>query len=175
MPTFLFPSLLVLGLFPLALAVRIVVDDANSSWTYSSPWNAVSPSNPCSSCLINPEPSKALNQTWHDTAYVNTAQLSFTGVSIEIYTICPLALSSGDFYGTNLTFTLDSISTSRLGNRNVGIADRGPLWEQLEYKAHRKPWDDLCIFNLDSDRFPSNGQRILTLEGLRSLFIASKD
>jgi hypothetical protein len=110
MPTFLFPSLLVLGLFPLAFAVRIIVDDTNSSWIYSSPWNAVSPSNPCLECLINPEPSKALNQTWHDTAYVNTAQLSFTGVSVEIYTICPPPLSSGDFYGTNVTFTLDNIT-----------------------------------------------------------------
>ena len=110
MPTFLSLGLLVLGLFPVAFAVRIVVDDANSSWTYSSPWNAVSPSNPCSSCLINPDPSKALNQTWHDTAYVNTAQLSFTGVSIEMYTICPPGLSDGDSYGTNFTFTLDSIA-----------------------------------------------------------------
>src|ERR1700722_1902225 len=86
---------------------RIFVDDANSSWTYSEPgWNAISPTTPCAMCTMA-DPSKAFNNTWHDTSTFDTAQLAFTGVSIEVYTICPDPTSG---YGTNFTFTLDSVA-----------------------------------------------------------------
>jgi len=86
---------------------RIVVDDANSSWTYTGMWNAITPATPCPACGTQPDPSQAFNHTWHDTVSLNSAQLAFTGVSIEVYTICP-GTESG--YGTNFTFTLDSVA-----------------------------------------------------------------
>jgi len=84
---------------------RIFVDDANSSWTYIGAWNVITPATPCAMCTMA-DPSKAFNHTWHDTSGLSSAQLAFTGVSIEVYTICP-DVESG--YGTNFTFTLDDI------------------------------------------------------------------
>ena len=90
---------------------RIVVDDANSSWTYTGAgWNAVTPATPCTACATQPDPSKVFNHTWHDTALLTSAQLAFSGVSIEVYTICPPAQSDGSYYGTNFTFTLDNVA-----------------------------------------------------------------
>src|SRR5271170_388259 len=85
---------------------RIVVDDANSSWTYIGGWNAITPATPCPMCT-QPDPSQAFNHTWHDTDLISSAQLAFSGVSIEVYTICP-NVESG--YGTNFTFTLDNVA-----------------------------------------------------------------
>ena len=111
MPTLAVLPSLVFTLFLSArvTGVSILVDDASSRWTYSTPWNAITPTNPCPSCLIQPDEARAYNHTWHDTAFVNTAQLSFTGVSLDVYTICPPPLSSGAAYGTNFTFTLDNV------------------------------------------------------------------
>ena len=111
MPTLDAVALLVFTLFLSArvTGVSILVDDASSRWTYSTPWNAISPTSPCTSCLIQPDEARAYNHTWHDTAFVNTAQLSFTGVSLDVYTICPPPLGSGAAYGTNFTFTLDNV------------------------------------------------------------------
>src|ERR1700722_9084340 len=104
-----------LTLFSVFLAsthgTRIVVDDANSSWAYTGTgptgWNAITPATPCMGCATQPDPSQAFNHTWHDTVYLNSAQLAFSGVSIEVYTICPGTQSN---CGTNFTFTLDSVA-----------------------------------------------------------------
>jgi hypothetical protein len=97
------------ALFVSTHAVRILVDDANSTWSYSGSWNAITSSTPCSACATQPDPSKAYNNSWHDTALDGMAQLGFTGVSIEVYTICPPRQSDGSYYGTNFSFTLDNV------------------------------------------------------------------
>jgi hypothetical protein len=92
------------GLVVSSLAVNVIVDDANSSWTFSGSWNAITPADPCSGCLIQPVPSMAFNQTWHDTdAPGASAELRFNGISIQIYTIC----ANDTIFGTNFSFTLD--------------------------------------------------------------------
>jgi hypothetical protein len=99
------------GLVVSSLAVNIIVDDANPAWTFSAPgsWNAITPTDPCDTCTITPDPSKAFNHTWHDTTHVASAHLLFSGVSIQIYTICQL-VNGTSTYSTNFSFTLDDIS-----------------------------------------------------------------
>jgi hypothetical protein len=90
------------GLVASSLGVNVVVDDANSAWMFSGAWNAITPTNPCGGCTIQPDPSRAFNHTWHDTSNdVASAQLAFNGVSIQIYTICPSANGTSTF-GTNV-------------------------------------------------------------------------
>jgi hypothetical protein len=97
------------GLVVSSLAVNVIVDDANSSWTFSGSWNAITPTEPCATCTITPDPSKAFNHTWHDTSgQVASAQLPFDGVSIQIYTICP-PTNGAVIYYTNFSFVLDNI------------------------------------------------------------------
>jgi hypothetical protein len=107
MPRQRYLTFLVLVLSAVVTGVRVLVDDSNPLWIYSGRWNAISPSNPCPACQIQLDPERALNRTWHDTALVNTVQLSFPGVSIEVYAICPPPLDSGSTYHMNYTFTFD--------------------------------------------------------------------
>jgi hypothetical protein len=86
-------ALAILTLFtalPLStLAVPHIVDDNDPGWTYSGDvWHAIKPDSPCGSCSLNPDPALALNSTWHDSTDDTTAQLEFTGISIEVYVIC---------------------------------------------------------------------------------------
>ena len=107
-------TLTTLGLISVALSVpvlgkRIFVDDSASNWTYSVGWRSASASTTCTSCTTQPDPARALDRTWHDTIGPGNARLSFSGVSIELYTICPPPSADGSFYGTNFTFTLDGV------------------------------------------------------------------
>jgi hypothetical protein len=99
------------GLVVSSSGVNIIVDDANSTWTFSplGSWNAITPTEPCSGCWIHPDPSKVFNHTWHDTSGPPaSAQLLFNGVSIQIYTICPPGNGSAT-YNTSFSFTLDNV------------------------------------------------------------------
>jgi hypothetical protein len=100
-------GVLICGLSLSTLGVRVVVDDANTTWEYSGPWNVITPSTPCEPCVAKPDPARAFNHTWHDVAVLATAQLVFTGVSVEVYTICPSQIYAS--YGTNFSFSLDNI------------------------------------------------------------------
>jgi hypothetical protein len=98
--------LLFSGLIVSCLSANVFVDDADPTWTFTGSWHGIAPSHPCTNCTLHPDPSRAFDQTWHDTSgNVAFAQLSFIGVSIQIYTICPPA----NFW-TNFTFTLDNIN-----------------------------------------------------------------
>jgi hypothetical protein len=89
-------------------ATCITVDDADlTQWSYTGPWNAITPTDPCSACATQPDPTQAFNHTWHDSSLPVTARLVFTGIAIEVYTICPPYNASG-YYGTNFTFLLDA-------------------------------------------------------------------
>jgi hypothetical protein len=103
--------LFISGLVVSSLGVNIIVDDANPAWLFLDPgnWNVITPTEPCSGCGVQPDPSRAFNHTWHDTSSnVASAQLLFNGVSIHIYTICP-AVNGSDTYYTNFSFELDNI------------------------------------------------------------------
>jgi hypothetical protein len=97
------------GLVVSCLSANVYVDDADPAWAFSGVWNVITPSNPCPGCVIQPDPFEAFDGTWHDTSNdVASAQLSFTGVSIQIYTICPPVTGSWTFF-TNVSFTLDGV------------------------------------------------------------------
>jgi hypothetical protein len=98
-------SLVLAQLTVSVLTDRIVVDDSAGNWTYSLGWRSATASAPCTTCTAQPDPARALGRTWHDTIGPGYADLSFTGISIELYTICPDRSSS---YGTSFSFTLDN-------------------------------------------------------------------
>jgi hypothetical protein len=76
------------GLIVSCLSANIIVDDADPGWTFSGKWNAITPSERCSGCIIQPDPSRVYDGTWHETSDDEaSAELSFTGVSIRIYAI----------------------------------------------------------------------------------------
>jgi hypothetical protein len=97
------------GLVVSSLAVNVIIDDANSSWTFSGSWNAITPTDPCDTCTITPNASMAFNHTWHETSTSgSSAQIRFNGVSIQVYTVLPPGNNAAEF-STNLSFTLDDI------------------------------------------------------------------
>ena len=100
-------TLICSGLAPSVLSERITVDDAHSLWTYTGSWVNITPSNPCPTCWMQPDPQRALNYTWHDTFERASASLSFTGVSIEIHVINPPNFNLT--FRNNWSFVLDSV------------------------------------------------------------------
>jgi hypothetical protein len=95
-----------------AHAANVTIDDANPLWRYSSAvgatgWGELYPGHSCSFCLSQPDPTLAHNRTWHDTDRANSASITFLGVAITVYGICPGPLSGGSVYVTNYSFTLD--------------------------------------------------------------------
>jgi hypothetical protein len=67
----------------------------------------------CSFCLSQPDPTRANNRTWHDTDRANSATLTFLGIALTVYGICPGPLPGGSVYVTNYTFTLDGQDAGR--------------------------------------------------------------
>jgi hypothetical protein len=102
-------------------ATNVTVDDTSLAWIYSKgSWYAVSASTPCAACEAKPDPSKAYNSTWHDTGYGDSATLSFTGVSLNVYVICPGPLPVSVFDATNFTFTLDGVDAGAFNGPSLG-------------------------------------------------------
>jgi hypothetical protein len=116
------PALVLLFAVAIGYATNVVVDDTSLSWIYSKGgfWTAVSPSTPCPSCESQPDPSKTYNSTWHDTAYGDSATLSFTGVSLDVYVICPGPLPVSVFDATNFTFTMDGVDAGAFNGPSLG-------------------------------------------------------
>jgi hypothetical protein len=101
------------GLVVSCLSANVYVDDADLTWAFSghgdSEWVTITPSNRCPGCALQPDPSRAFDGPWHDTSNNNaSAQLVFTGVSIQIYTTCPPVIGPWAFF-TNVSFKLDEI------------------------------------------------------------------
>ena len=99
-------SLILSSLIVYTSAVRVTVDDANTTfWSFTHEWVAISTQTPCQNCTSRPDTSKVFDQTWHDGSGPrvppDSAQLTFTGVSFEIYAICT------NDYGINASFILD--------------------------------------------------------------------
>ncbi|KAH9858313.1 hypothetical protein C2E23DRAFT_880942 [Lenzites betulinus] len=91
----------------------IVVDDTDSSLVYSPP-DQWSQGADCQVCAIHPDPSDALDGTWHDTTSTGTQprsiQFSFTGIAVEVFNILSGPVTSDNSAVTahvDLTFTLD--------------------------------------------------------------------
>ena len=86
-----------------ALGDRIVVDDSDPSWTYTGSWSTINGSHPCPSCELQPDPGRAVMESWHDTGSDgSSATLSFTGVSVQIFAINP------PNYNSSWSFKLDA-------------------------------------------------------------------
>jgi hypothetical protein len=108
-------TILFLLLLPFVHAANVTVDDANPLWKYSAAvgstgWGELYPGHMCSFCLSQPDPTRAHNRTWHDTDRANSASLTFLGIAITVYGICPGPLPLGAVYVTNYSFTLDGQS-----------------------------------------------------------------
>ncbi|KAJ7677686.1 hypothetical protein DFH06DRAFT_558758 [Mycena polygramma] len=69
------------------------VDDADSAFTFTGSWTAVSASNPCNFCSSKPDASQTFDGTWHDGNYRTGASettggsFTFTGSAVYIFGI----------------------------------------------------------------------------------------
>ncbi|KAJ7093676.1 hypothetical protein C8R44DRAFT_814951 [Mycena epipterygia] len=87
-----------------AASTNITIDDTNGTfWTFVGGWHAVTPTTPCppTTCFAQPDPSLAINKTWHDGNTLS-GSCSFQGSAIYIYGI-DLAATSG----TNISFDMN--------------------------------------------------------------------
>ncbi|KAJ6595798.1 hypothetical protein DFH09DRAFT_906229 [Mycena vulgaris] len=86
------------------------VDDTNSTfWSWGDLWNAVTPSAPCSGCLIQPDPSQVYKHTWHDGSTLGDSRrvgsFSFQGSAVYIYGI-------DSTNPANISFSMDDASVT---------------------------------------------------------------
>lgn len=58
--------------------VEVSLDDNSPNITYTGAWHAISASQPCTSCALNPDASKIYLQTWHDGQAQVTGDRSIT-------------------------------------------------------------------------------------------------
>ncbi|KAI0789544.1 hypothetical protein C8Q75DRAFT_718548 [Abortiporus biennis] len=100
-----------------AALVNITIDDSGTdpitgtSIVYSPP-DSWSPGQTCTDCQAHPDPSLALDHTWHDVLYIPannvnlTASLQFEGSAI--YVFCILAHTSSPLDGnSDMSFSID--------------------------------------------------------------------
>ncbi|KAI5117137.1 hypothetical protein M0805_008256 [Coniferiporia weirii] len=105
------------ALSTLKVSSNVTVDDQNGDQktgampTYSpvSVWNQGAN---CSHCKARPDPSLALDSTWHDTtanpgADFPTVEISFTGTAVYAFFITGNDIPGATVSLSNLTFTLD--------------------------------------------------------------------
>ncbi|EJD45761.1 hypothetical protein AURDEDRAFT_114052 [Auricularia subglabra TFB-10046 SS5] len=109
------------------------IDDADDFWVYSGPWGTISKAQPCAQCVTKPNPDLAHGTTWHDLSQAGSAQLSFTGTAIWIYTICPGPLEGGGAFSSNFAFTLDGKPDGTFAGPATGCKQYE--YNQLVYKA----------------------------------------
>ncbi|KAJ6571278.1 hypothetical protein B0H19DRAFT_658936 [Mycena capillaripes] len=67
-------------------------DDADSSFSWTTDWNAVSPSSPCHGCASKPDATQIQNQTYHDgnigsRGGATEGSFTFQGSAVYIYGI----------------------------------------------------------------------------------------
>jgi hypothetical protein len=116
------------------LAVNVTVDDANQSWSYITAvggygWNAISPSSPCSTCLIVLDPTQVYNSTWHSTSCGGcSASISFNGTSGTLYGVS-VSVSPGFTLPSNYSFVLNGKDSGfTIFDRSVGYIYHFPLF-----------------------------------------------
>ncbi|KAJ6513601.1 hypothetical protein C8R47DRAFT_616016 [Mycena vitilis] len=69
------------------------VDDADSAFTFTGSWTAVSASNPCNFCSSKPDASQTFDGSWHDGNYragaseTTGGSFTFTGSAVYIFGI----------------------------------------------------------------------------------------
>ncbi|KAJ7468722.1 hypothetical protein FB451DRAFT_1039112 [Mycena latifolia] len=83
------------------------------------------PDGNCSGCSVKPDPTLALNRTWHDSTQRAgdspcSVTIQFTGTAISLFCIVP----ADDITNlVNLTFTLDGQSSGSYTHAPVGSKD----------------------------------------------------
>ena len=120
------------------LAVNVTIDDANRLWSYITAadlgghlnWNAISPSLPCSTCLIVLDPTQVYNGTWHDASCSGcSASISFSGTSGTLYGIIPESIAPDYTLPNNYSFVLNGKDSGfTLFDRGVDYIYHSPLF-----------------------------------------------
>jgi len=72
-------------------AKNISIDDTEDAWSFEpvSYFGSVSTAAPCNECTSQPDSRQAFHGTWRDCVKRGTATLTFEGVGVTVYTICP--------------------------------------------------------------------------------------
>ncbi|KAF8200463.1 hypothetical protein K438DRAFT_2015721 [Mycena galopus ATCC 62051] len=66
---------------------NITIDDTDSTyWNFVGPWRAITPSTPCSVCLVQLQGNLTFNSTWHDGTLCS-GSFVFQGSAVYIYGI----------------------------------------------------------------------------------------
>ncbi|KAJ6543284.1 hypothetical protein DFH09DRAFT_1173792 [Mycena vulgaris] len=98
---------------------NITIDDTNSTyWNFVGPWNAITPSTPCSACLAQLQANLTFNTTWHDGTLCS-GSFVFQGSAVYIYGID--VKNPG-----NVTFTMSDPTITdfyyvNTGNRSINV------------------------------------------------------
>ncbi|KZV99853.1 hypothetical protein EXIGLDRAFT_723907 [Exidia glandulosa HHB12029] len=102
-------------------AMKVIIDDSDPRWTYppNQSFGAYSQQSPCTVCRSQPDPTLAMQGTWHDCTDAATATLNFTGTAVTVYAICPGPHDDGS-YSAKLSFRLDGSSNGTFLDKQGG-------------------------------------------------------
>ncbi|KAJ7292190.1 hypothetical protein C8J57DRAFT_1705472 [Mycena rebaudengoi] len=104
-----------------AALANFTVDDTNSTfWTWVGTFHSITPSTPCTGCFAQPDPSKALQSTWHDGS-LNSGSFSFKGNAVYIYGIDVQNPANISFSMNDLP--LKSFHYQNTGDHNIYVYD----------------------------------------------------
>ncbi|KAJ7605922.1 hypothetical protein FB45DRAFT_879081 [Roridomyces roridus] len=106
---------------------NLTIDDTNSIyWSFSGPWDPVTPTRACAGCGSKPDPQQTFNSTWHVGTLIS-GSFSFQGVAVYIYGIDVPADQAG-----NISFTMKNPSISSF---HYGSAGSGYGYNSLFFTA----------------------------------------
>ncbi|KAJ7662914.1 hypothetical protein B0H17DRAFT_1257583 [Mycena rosella] len=127
-----FLAICALAQFQVCIAIlsNRTVDDFNGDLITGflplyEPQNAWNTDGNCTSCSVKPDPTQALDHTWHDSSQragdsPSSVTLQFTGTAIYLFCIVPADDATNL---VNLTFTLDGTFTGAYTHTPIGSKD----------------------------------------------------